>query len=352
MRRATATALAAALLAALVGCSRPSSEQGKVLNVYMWSEYIDPQIPEDFESQTGIKVRVDVYESTEDMMAKLQHGGAGQYDMVVVSDHAVPVLAKLGLLEPLDMGRIPNAANVDPRFKSPGYDPDNKYSLPYQWGTVGLMYRKDRIPEFDPSWAVLFAPDKQAGPFVLIDSMRDMLGVALKYLGHSANSVSLEEIRRAGELVLAAKKSPQAVGFEGGVGGKNKVLSKAAALAIVYNGDALRAIEEDDQIAFVVPKEGSIVWVDAMVVTKGAANPGAAHQFINFILDPGIGGQLSNFNQYATPNLAAMPFIDEAARNDPAVYPPAEVFSKLEYLEDVGDATKLYDEIWTGVKSQ
>ena len=123
-------------------------------------------------------------------------------------------------------------------------------------------------------------------------------------------------------------------------------------MAIVYNGDALRAMEEDDQTAFVVPREGSIVWVDAMVITKDSANPDAAHQFINLILEPGVGAQLSNFNQYATPNLASMPFIDEEARENPAIYPPADVFANLEYLEDVGDATKLYDEVWTAVKSR
>ncbi len=205
------------LLAA--GCSKSSDTpasrpaRSRQINVYMWSEYIDPAIPADFEKATGIKPRIDVYESTEEMIAKLQQaGGADQYDVVVATDHAVRVLARLGLLRPLDLDKVPNRANVAERFRNPPYDPESRYSLPYQWGTIGLMYRKDRIKDLDPSWAVVFAPDRQPGPFVLIDSMRDMLGAALKYQGRSINSRDADELRRAGELILQAKKCPHMLG--------------------------------------------------------------------------------------------------------------------------------------------
>ncbi|HEX4953654.1 MAG TPA: spermidine/putrescine ABC transporter substrate-binding protein [Thermoanaerobaculia bacterium] len=344
-----ALAPAVALLAA---CGGEQAAPPQKLVVYMWSEYIDPAIPEAFTKETGIEVKIDVYEATEDMEAKIKQGADSQYDLLVVSDHAVPVLAEQGLLQPLDRGRIPNAGNVADLFVDPPYDRGSRYSLPYQWGTVGVIYRKDKLGEAPLSWSLLFDPAAQKGPFLLIDSMRDMLGVAQKAAGGSVNGRDPALIQAAGERVLKAKKTPRFVGFEGGVGGKNKVLAGSADFAIVYNGDALRGLEEDEGLGFAVPSEGSIVWVDAMVIPKRAPNPDAAHRFIEFLLRPEIGAQLSNFNRYPTPNEAAMPFIAEADRNDPAVYPPPEVMAKLEYLEDVGEATRLYDEVWTAVKAR
>jgi len=347
--------IVALALACLVcgACSESPREAKPRVTVYMYSEYIDPELPKEFERQTGLPVQIDVYENTEEMMAKLQTaGGASQYDVVVVSDHAIPVLAKLGLLQPLDAAEIPNAKNVDAQFANPPYDPGNKFSLPYQWGTVGLMYRKDKVAQAELSWALMLDPEKQPGPFVLIDSMRDMLGVGLKWLGHSVNSRKPEELKAAGEAILKAKKSAKCLGFEGGVGGKNKVADASAALAIVYSGDAIKACGEDGHLAYALPKEGSIVWVDAMTVPAKAPNAEGGHKFINFILDARVGARLSDFNRYATPNAASLPLIQKEDRESPAIYPAAAEVKKLEYIEDVGEATRLYDEVWTAVKAR
>lgn len=326
---------------------------GGQVTVYMYSEYIDPELLDQFEEQTGIRVRLDVYESTEEMMAKIQQaGGVSQYDVVVVSDHAVPVLAQLGLLQPLDPAKIPNATHISATFRNPPFDPENRYSVPYQWGTMGLMYRKDRVARIEPTWGLIFDPTLVPGPFVLIDSMRDMLAAALKYQGYSVNSRSVEELRQAGDLVLKAKKHEQSLGFEGGVGGKNRVVSGSAVMAIVYNGDAIRAQEEDDNVDFVLPREGTIIWVDVMTIPAQAPNVDAAHRFMNFILDPEVGARLSNFNRYATPNTASLPLVHEEDRSNPAIYPPEELIRTMEYLEDLGDDTRLYDEVWTAVKSR
>lgn len=326
---------------------------GKQVNVYMWSEYIDPKILEEFEKETGFKVRLDVYESTEDMQAKLQQaGGDRHYDVVVASDHVIPVLAKLKLIQPLPADKIPNRANVAERFRNPSYDPASRYSLPYQWGTMGLMYRKDKAPQLDPSWAVVFEEDQQPGPFVLIDSMRDMIAAALKYQGQSINARKPEQLKAAGELILKAKHSPKMVAFEGGAGGKNKVASGDATLAIVYNGDAIRALDEDAGLEFVVPKEGTLIWVDAMTIPARAPNPEGACKFINYILDAKVGAQLSNFNRFATPNAQSLPMVDEKDRENPRIYPPDDLVKKMEYLEDLGDDTRLYDETWTAIKSR
>ncbi|MBM4039212.1 MAG: spermidine/putrescine ABC transporter substrate-binding protein [Planctomycetes bacterium] len=345
--------LAAFALACLcLSCSQAEKPKQQV-TVYMYSEYIDPDLPKEFEKQTGIAVRLDVYENTEEMTAKLQHaGGVSQYDVVVVSDHQVPVLAKLGLLQPLDAAKLPNAKNVAEQFKSPPYDREGKFSQPYQWGTMGLIYRKDKVQATEFSWALLLDPEKQPGPFVLIDSMRDMMAVAFKTLGVSVNSRKPEDLKAASELILKAKRSAKCLGFEGGVGGKNKVADATAAAAIVYSGDAIKACEEDGHLAYVIPKEGSIIWVDAMTIPAKAPNAEAAHKFINFILDAQVGARLSNFNRYATPNAGSLALIRKEDRDNPAIYPSPDTLKTLEYLEDLGEATKLYDEVWTTIKSR
>jgi spermidine/putrescine transport system substrate-binding protein len=356
----------AAILAIVCGCSKsPQSDKagktptttkpsaGKPINVYLYSEYIDPDIPKQFEEKTGIKVNLSFYEATEDMMAKLQQaGGAEQYDVVVVSDHAIPVLARQGLIRELDLSKVPNMKNLDPRFANPSYDPGSKHSLPYQWGTMGLVYRTDRIKNIDASWGLIFDAAKQPGPFVMVDSMRDMFAAALKYQGKSINARNADDIRAAGELILQAKKSPKLLGFEGSPGAVSKVSSDEAVMGIVYNGDAFKAVKENQNVGFAVPKEGTLIWVDAMTITAKAPNPDGAYKFIDYILDAEVGAQLSNFNSYATPNAASMPKITPEDRENPMIYPPQEQVEKMEYLEDVGNDTRLYDEAWTAVKSR
>jgi len=323
------------------------------LYVLIYSEYMDPKIPKLFEKETGIEVIIDTYESTDEMMVRFQRGnGANYYDLVVVTDHIVPVLAKRKLIQPLEHSKIPNIKNISKTFMNPPYDRDNVYSLPYQWGTVGVMYRDDLMPKVDPTWGLIFNPNLQPGPFVLINSMRDLIGAALKYQGRSFNSRKKTELQKSEELIIATKKSKKYSGFEGGVGGKNKVLAGDAAAAIVYNGDAVRAMKKDKRIGFIVPKEGSILWVDVMAVTAGAKNWGGAHAFINFILDPKIGAMLSDFNRYATPNAASLPLVRLQDRQDQGIYPSAAVMKKMEFLEDVGKDNDLYIKVWKTIKSQ
>ncbi|MCS7218554.1 MAG: spermidine/putrescine ABC transporter substrate-binding protein [Thermus sp.] len=320
------------------------------LRLFIWSEYIDPALLEAFTKQYGYRVRVDLYESNEEMIAKLQAGGVSQYDLIFPSDFYVPSLIQLRLVQPLDQARIPNLKNLDEKFKNPPFDPGNRYSAAYQWGTTGLIYRKDRVAA-PPSWAVLFQEPK--APFVLMDSSREMLGIALRYLGFSVNTKNPKEVQQAGQVLLQAKRSRYFLGFEGGVGGKNRVVAGAAAYAVVYNGDAVRAADEyPDRVGFAIPKEGATLWVDSMMIPARAPNPEAAHRFINFILEPKVGAQLSNFNRYATPNKAALAYINPTDRKNPAIYPSAEAMKRLEFILDLGKDNRLYDEVWTAVKSR
>jgi spermidine/putrescine transport system substrate-binding protein len=336
-------------------CRADDEKLGGELNFYNFAEYMDPKILADFQKHTGVKVNESYYESTEDMVAKLQHGGGvSQYDLVVVTDRAVPQMARLGLITKLDHAALKNLGNLDERFQKLDVDPGNQYSVAYQWGTVGILYNKKKLPDLEPSWGAIFDPAKQKGRFLLLDEMRDMVGVALRYKGFDVNTVKPEELKAASEVIIEAKRSKKALGFEGGVGAKNKIAGGSADLGIVWNGDAFRAIEDDPKkrLDYVIPREGSMIWTDTIAITGKAPNPRAAHAFIDFLLDPKVGARLSNFNKFATPNKASLPFIDPADAKNPILYPSPETLATMQSLRDVGEADRLYDEVWTAVKSR
>jgi spermidine/putrescine transport system substrate-binding protein len=339
-----ALAVASASLGLLAGCQKASP---KTVTVYMWSEYIDPELVAAFEKETGQKVVLDTYENTETMMAKIA-SASDLYDVVVVSDHAVRTLSGKGTFRALDPAKIPNAKNVMARFRNPPYDPEGTWSLPYQWGTMGLVYRTAEVPGFEPTWAAVFDPARQPGPVVLLDSMRDLVGAALISRGFSPNTRSADELAAAGE-VLAGARTRRLVGFAGSPDSVGKVLAGEAWIGIAYNGDAVSRL--DDATDFAVPAEGTIIWVDAMTIPVKAPNPDGAHRFIDFILDPENGAQLSNYLAYATPNEASLPMIDEEVRQDARVYPSDEAMARMSVLEDVLEATTLYDQVWTRVKA-
>lgn len=340
--------LGSILLACLV-MSTPAWAANNKLNLFIWSEYIDPDIIKDFEQQFDCKVTVDLYEDNESAMAKLQGGGSSQYDIVVPSDFIIPAMIGLNLLAPLDHSKIPNMGNLDPKFINPAYDPGNKYSVAYQWGTVGIFVRKGEKP-IERTWGLLFDPAKSPGSFLMMDSIREMIGSALRYRGASVNTVNKDELLAARDVLLDAKK--RSLGFEGGVGGKNKVLSRTVNAAVVYNGDAVRGMADDPDTEYFVPDEGGVIWCDNLCIPAQAPNREMSEKFINFILDANVGARLSNFNQYATPNRAAKEHITPDDLGNPAIYPPDEMMGKLEFIVDVGDSSRLYDEIWTQVKSE
>ncbi len=325
------------------------------LRIYNWSEYMDEEkMPADFEKKFGIKVRLDIFENNEEMVAKLQAGGAGQYDIIVPSDYIMPVLIGQKLIQPLDHAKLPNLKNLKPEFRNTGYDPGNQYSVAYQWGTVGLMYRKDKVDAAAVrSWSVLFDPQRQPGPFWLIDGVREMMGIALVYEGKDFNSTVAADLKAAADLLVATKRSKHCLGFKPGVGGKNDVVAGTAVAAIVYNGDAIQSVSEDPQrLGFVIPQEGSEIWLDSMCIPSRAPNPDAAHKWINWLLEPEVGAELSNYNQYATPNAAAEPFINPEDLNNPGIYPTPEIMQTLHFTKDLGEANRIMDAAWTRAKSR
>jgi len=348
MRRFLMAFTALALLAG------PVSADQRELKLFIWSEYMDEAaMPAAFEKKTGIKVRLDIFENNEEMVAKLQAGGVRQYDIIVPSDYILPVLINQELIQPLDHTQIPNLKNIKQLFRETTYDPGNKWSVPWQWGTVGLMYRKDRIQsENARSWSILFDPDKTPGAFWLIDSVREMMGISLLYLGYDFNSTRPEELKAAADLLVKTKKNKDCMGFKPGVGGKNDVVSGTAVAAVVYNGDAIQSVSENpDKLAFVVPKEGSEIWLDSMCIPAKAPDADAAHEWINWILDAKVGADLSNYNQFATPNEASMAYITPADLKNPGIYPTAEILKTLHFSKDLGNGNRLMDAAWTRAKS-
>lgn len=343
--------LAVAVLAALGFGATWAAAPKHRLNLFIFSEYIDPRILRDFEKRYDCKVTMDLFEDPDSMLAKLAGGGDALYDIAVASDFVMPALVSGKLVAPIRHENVPHLPNLDPRFASPPFDPGNRFSVAYQWGTVGIYMRKPKGGgPIDETWGLVFDRGKQPGSFLMMDSLREMVGPALKYRGASLNTTDPDALRAARDLLSDAKR--RSLGFEGGVGGKNRVLARGAALAVVYNGDAVRGMNDDPETVFFVPREGGSLFLDSMVVPAKAPHRDMAEKFIDFILEPEVGARLSNFNQYGTPNRAARPLVRAQDLANRAIYPEPELMEKLEFIRDVGSVSRLYDEVWTQVKSK
>jgi spermidine/putrescine transport system substrate-binding protein len=236
-----------------------------------------------------------------------------------------------------------------PIFTQLEVDPGNKYSVPYQWGTSGLVVRQKEPPK--ATWDLIFN-NPNPGNFLLFDTARDALGSALKFLGFSMNTTNLDEIKKAGDLLIQTKKKPTFMGFDSGVGGLAKVVGQVASISQVYSGEAIKASKEEENIHYVIPTEGCEQWVDLLAIPKGAANAGLAHEFLDYLLEPEVAAKLASFNNYATPNQKALAFIAEEDLKNPGMYPPEELKDKMEYFKDLGDESRYYEETWTIVKSR
>lgn len=323
--------------------------QQRTLILFNWSEYMDPAIIKDFEKVCACKVSTPVYESNEDLLAKLKQGGVS-YDVIVPSDYIVPVLIRSNLLQKLDRSKLKNYANLAPKFVNTPFDPKSEYTAGYQWGTTGIVYNKKTLPNPEQSWSLFFDPKKQKGNFVLMNDMRVTIGAALKYQGKSLNSRVVADLKAAEKLLEDAKKRSR--GFVEGVNSSKAVLAGTVAAAISFNGEANRFAAENKEIGFFIPKEGSTLALDMMAIPASSKNVDLAHQFINYILEPRVGARLSNYTAYASPNDKAKAFINKSLVNNPGVYPPASVLAKLEQVQDLGSDLRLYDSLWTRLKSK
>ena len=330
----------------------PDATEPRPLNLFIWSEYIDPDVLANFEKTHNVKVRLDLYESNEEMISMLQTGRQGAYDLIVPTTYFIPSLIQLDLIQPINKELIPNLSHLAPRFTEYEEDPGNKYTVPYQWGTSGLVVRTDDPDSVNRSWSLVFDESAYQGNFVLFDTARDVLGSALFYLGYSANTTNLEEIKAAGDLLIEVKKRANFMGYNGGVDGLSKVVSGVTTIAQVYSGEAVKAAMEEPGIFYFCPKEGCEIWIDVFAIPKGAANVETAHEFLNYIMEPEISARVADFSMYGTPNLKAMDLIKKEDRENPAIYPDDELIKNMEYYKDLGDLGNLYEQTWTSVKSR
>jgi spermidine/putrescine transport system substrate-binding protein len=316
------------------------------LNLYNWSEYIAASNIKDFEKETGAKVTQDFYASNEELLAKLQAGGTG-YDVIVPSDYMVAVMAKSGILEELDFSKIPNYDNIGENFKGLSFDPENKYSVPYQWGTTGILYNEKETGKVD-SWDAMWDP-RFEGKIAMMDDVRETLGAALVQLGYPINATDSEQLEEAKQLLLEQK--PLLRGYFPDTESEPLVANGDILLAHVYSGTGILSTVENEGLAYTIPEPKATRWTDTMAVPVGAQHPDVAHEFINFMLVPEQGAALTNFTYYATPNVKAIPLVDKALKKIPEWSPPDSVFDRLEVIEDVGEATRQYERIFTEVKS-
>lgn len=321
----------------------PEGFEGQTLNVWNWATYIGETTIGTFEELCGVSVVYDVYDSNEALIARLRQGNPG-YDVAFPGEYAIAILVRDGLLQQIDTGAIPNYENIDERWLGLYFDPDEEYSVPYLWGTFGVAYNVNRVAEPITSWEQVWAHE---GAVVWVDDPRSILGIGLLMLGYDPNSDDPDEIFEAAEYILA--NSGNVVAFAAD-DGQAQLARGDADIALEYSGDVFQIIEdcECDDFVYVLPDEGSIADVAAMVLLEDAPNPELALVFMDYILDPAVMSLIVMDVLYPTTNRAAIEsgFIPDDILNDPVIFPSREIQERLFLLEDVGEAEQAYNDAW------
>lgn len=331
------------------------AEESGVVNddklvVYNWGEYIDPEVLTIFEEETGINVVYEEFETNEILYPKVS-SGAIAYDVVCPSDYMIQRMIENDLLTEINFDNIPNIKNIGKQYmeQSRQFDPENKYSVPYCWGTVGILYNKTMVDEPVNSWSILWDP-KYKDNILMQDSVRDAFGATLKYLGYSLNSTDLDELTEAKNLLIEQKPLVQAYVIDQV---RDKMIGNEAALGVIYSGEAIYTQKENPNLEYVIPKEGSNIWIDSWVIPKNAEHKENAEKFINFLCRPDIALMNFEYITYSTPNEAARELIeDESIRNSEIAFPDLSKYDNLETFQYLGtEADQVYGDLWNKVKS-
>lgn len=324
-------------------------EKQVVLNVYNWGDYIDESILADFEEEYNIKVNYEMFASNEDMYVKIKQGGT-KYDVAFPSDYMIEKMVSEDMLIEFDTAALENYAHIGDKFKGLSYDADNKYSVPYLWGTVGLVYNKEMVDEADMmSWDALFN-EKYNGEILMYDSQRDSLAVAFKKLGYSLNSTDPNELEEAKQLLITQKPLVLAYVTDNI---KDLMLSGEAAVGVDYSGDAFQILLEGgmDKFGYSVPQEGSNMWFDAMVIPKGSEHVEEAKLFIDYMSRPEVALKNVEYVQYSTPNTSAMAQLSEELIAIPYAYPTDVELDHCEVFVDPGTFVEAYNKAWVEIKA-
>ena len=341
-------ALILCILIAFSACAMGSaSASAEELTVFNWFDYIDPAVIDLFEEETGITVKYVNFTTNEEMYTKLE-AGAGTYDVIFPSEYMIERMIAHDMLEELDLSAMPNFANVMDRLKDPSYDPGNRFSVPYMWGTLGYLYNTEMVDEELSSWSALF-DEKYAGNVIMMNSMRDSIGLALKYLGYSMNTRSEAELNEAKDLLIKQKQDKIQCGYLLDET-KDKMVGGEAAIGVVYSGDAQYAIEKNESLVYVVPEEGSNIWVDGMCIPKGSKNVEGAMKFIDFLCREDIAAMNFDYIYYCSPIQAVVDGLDEEEAAQSTINPSEDVVSRCEYFNDVEDVMSLYENVWMEIR--
>lgn len=329
-----------------VGCSNKQNTQE--INFYNYGENIDDETVKEFEQKYDIKVNIETFDDMEAMYSKIK-SGAGKYDVVLVSDALMPRMIDQKLIQEINKDNIPNISQMDEEYLDLEIDPGNKYSVPYMFGTVGLIYNKDVVKEEVNSWDILW-DEKYKDRIFMFDTYRDTIGVALKKLGYSLNSTNQKEIDEAKELLLEQRRLVKPL--YGVDNGTTMIPAGETDINMIWSGEGLNLQDEYPNLVYVVPEEGANFWIDSLCIPKNAKNVEGAEKFINFVSDKKSALRIADEIGYTTPNKEARQEQPESVRNNPNAYMPTEIMNRCEIYKDFSiDVKKMYDKAWIAIKS-
>ncbi|MDR3552213.1 MAG: spermidine/putrescine ABC transporter substrate-binding protein [Clostridia bacterium] len=338
--------LIAAVCLPFAGCAR-TVKPTQTINVYNWGEYIDESVNAEFTKETGIRVNYTTYATNEELYSKLKAGGVN-YDVVVPSDYMISRMISENMLEKIDFSQVPNYKDIGKKYHNLAYDPNDTYSVPYMWGTVGIIYDKTKVTGNVNSWNILWDA-RYKGQILMFDNSRDSIGIALKKLGYSYNTINQSQLEQAAAELTKQKPLVQAYVMDQIF---DKMEGGEALIAPYYAGDAITMMQENPNLAFAVPKEGTNFFVDAMAIPKGALNKKAAETYINFMCSAKICAKNAEYTGYSTPSGAALKLLPASLRDNIIAYPGDSVLNKSETYTNLPESIlKLYDQLWTQVIS-
>ncbi len=344
-RRFLATSVAFSAFAALPSCRRSGGGE-TTLHVFTWADYLSDDAKAGFEKKSGCKVVIDTFDSNEAMLAKLEAGASG-YDLLVPTSYAVQALKRKGLIQPLDASKIPNRRHIDRDYLARALDPEMEVSVPYMMAPTCLAWLESKVGAAEASWSMLDREDLR-GRITLLDDMREVLGAALKFLGHSLNSADPAELAAAAEVAIRWKRN--IAKFENELY-KSGIASGEFHLVQGYAGDLIQAAEENDDMTIVIPREGTAFSCDDLCIPSDAKNVDLAHAFIDWLCEPEVAAENMEWIGYRAPNEAAYAHVSEEFRGNEVLFPPAELFAKCEPIDDLGEDLPLWTKEWDRVKN-
>lgn len=327
------------------GCG--DSTDKVTLNVYNWGDYIDEEVIRDFEKTYNIRVNYDTFATNEEMYVKVK-SGSSKYDVLFPSDYMIERMIEEDLLHKINLDNIPNYKYIEPHFKNLDFDPNNEYSVPYFWGTMGILYNKTMVDEPIDSWTVLW-DEKYEDNIFMLDSQRDSIGITLKMLGYSLNTVNEKELEEAKEALIEQRPLVLAYVIDEVM---DKMIADEAALAVVWSGDATAAMRENDDLDYVIPKEGSNLWFDSMVIPKNSTHKEEAELFINYMCETDVAFKNADYVGYSTPHIEARKRLEPEIRDSVVAYPNLEDLTDCEIFHHLGEDLKLYDRAWTDITAR